>query len=112
MPTAPSSPRGIAIRIMIGITQLSYSAASTRNTKTSDSAKTPLANHCPALVMPYGMGTRICPGKALAELEIRVMLVNIFRAYDVSLVGDFKTEFNFLLGPAAGNVFSFTRRNV
>ena len=52
------------------------------------------------LVVPYGVGKRCCPGKRCAEQMIYIITAKLFRKFDVSLVGDLKAEFNFLLAPS------------
>ncbi len=52
-----------------------------------------------SLVTPFGVGKRACPGKRLAEQEILIMVAKLYRRFDVSIDGDFETEFNFLLAP-------------
>lgn len=52
-----------------------------------------------ALVAPFGVGKRACPGKRLAEQEMYVLVARLFQRYDVALVDEFESEFNFLLAP-------------
>lgn len=41
---------------------------------------------CTALVLPFGGGERVCLGKALAELEIRLLVVGVLRRVHLALV--------------------------
>jgi hypothetical protein len=43
---------------------------------------------CGATLLPFGGGERVCLGKALAELEIRLMVVGLRRALRLELVPD------------------------
>ncbi|KAJ6626777.1 Ecdysone 20-monooxygenase [Pseudolycoriella hygida] len=52
-----------------------------------------------ALVVPFGIGKRTCPGKRFVELELIAVLSKLFSAFDVSYCGELKTEFEFLLVP-------------
>lgn len=52
------------------------------------------------LVIPFGIGKRICPGKRLAEQEVHVIVAKMFQKFSVSLVDEFDVEFNFLLTPS------------
>jgi cytochrome P450/nitrite reductase/ring-hydroxylating ferredoxin subunit len=58
--------------------------------------------HEPAANLPFGSGPRICPGRSLALLEMRVALSSIFKAFDVHRVGaDVVWErFSFTMEPA------------
>ncbi len=58
--------------------------------------------HEPSANLPFGSGPRICPGRSLALLEMRVALSSIFKAFDVQRVGaDVVWErFSFTMEPA------------
>ncbi len=56
------------------------------------------------VVLPFGVGKRACPAKRMAEQMIYVMTAKLFRKFDVSLVGELETEFNWLLAPGALNL--------
>lgn len=43
---------------------------------------------CTALVLPFGGGERVCLGKALAQLEIRLLVVGLLRRVHLALVPD------------------------
>lgn len=43
--------------------------------------------HDPAAHIPFGTGPRICPGRSLALLEMRVVLATLYRTFDVERVG-------------------------
>jgi cytochrome P450/nitrite reductase/ring-hydroxylating ferredoxin subunit len=44
--------------------------------------------HDPSSVIPFGSGPRICPGRALALLEMRVVLATLYRSFEIERVGD------------------------
>jgi cytochrome P450 len=48
----------------------------------------PTTPHDARVHMPFGNGPRICPGRSLALLELRLVLAAIARAYDFTRVGD------------------------
>jgi cytochrome P450 len=43
--------------------------------------------HDPAAHIPFGAGPRLCPGRALAQLESRVALATLFKSFDVEPTG-------------------------
>lgn len=52
--------------------------------------------------VPFGSGPRICPGRSLALLEIRVVLATLLRSFELERVGrreDVGEEFDFTLRP-------------
>lgn len=63
------------------------------------------ANGCPHVAgasMPFGSGPRICPGRSLALLEMRVVLATLVRNFDVERVGsasDVHEHFAFTMSP-------------
>ena len=56
-------------------------------------------NHKANLVMPFGSGKRICPGKRLAEQELHIMVAKIFKNFEMEPVDDLGIEFNWLMSP-------------
>lgn len=58
--------------------------------------------HKAAAHMPFGFGPRICPGRSLALIEMRVVLALLFKSFDVKRVGraeDVRENFQFTMGP-------------
>jgi cytochrome P450/nitrite reductase/ring-hydroxylating ferredoxin subunit len=52
--------------------------------------------------LPFGSGPRICPGRSLALLEMRVVLASVYSAFDVERVGqrhDVKEALSFTMTP-------------
>jgi hypothetical protein len=47
-----------------------------------------LEDGCSVTLMPFGDGERVCLGKSLAELEIRLMVVGLFRKLRLGVIPD------------------------
>ena len=47
-----------------------------------------LENECSLDLMPFGGGERVCLGKSLAELEIRLMVIGLFRELRLEVIPD------------------------
>lgn len=47
-----------------------------------------LDDGCSATLMPFGSGERVCLGKSLAELEIRLMVVGLFSKLHLAVIPD------------------------
>jgi cytochrome P450 len=62
----------------------------------------PDAAHKPNVSLPFGSGPRICPGRTLALLEMRVVLATLVRSFDVERVGPAEAvteRFSFTVSP-------------
>jgi cytochrome P450/nitrite reductase/ring-hydroxylating ferredoxin subunit len=58
--------------------------------------------HDPTVLQPFGSGPRICPGRTLALVEMRVMLATLYKNFDVERVGArqaVKELYSFTVGP-------------
>jgi cytochrome P450/nitrite reductase/ring-hydroxylating ferredoxin subunit len=58
--------------------------------------------HEAATLMPFGSGPRICPGRSLALVEMRVVLATLYASFDVERVGprdDVREELSFTMKP-------------
>jgi len=58
--------------------------------------------HVPGASMPFGSGPRICPGRSLALLEMRVVLATLVRNFDLERVGSadaVREHFAFTVAP-------------
>jgi cytochrome P450 len=58
--------------------------------------------HDPAAHIPFGSGPRICPGRTLALLEMKMVLALLYRSFDVTRVGasaDVRESFSFTMAP-------------
>lgn len=63
--------------------------------------------HDAAASMPFGSGPRICPGRSLALVEMRVLLATLYRSFDVERVGsaeEVREVYAFTVGPSELNV--------
>ncbi len=45
-----------------------------------------IENECSLSLMPFGAGERVCLGKSLAELEIRLMVIGLFRKLQLEVI--------------------------
>jgi len=62
----------------------------------------PSEAHVSAASMPFGSGPRICPGRSLALMEMRIVLATLVRNFDVERVGDadgVREHFAFTMSP-------------
>jgi cytochrome P450/nitrite reductase/ring-hydroxylating ferredoxin subunit len=58
--------------------------------------------HEPSAFMPFGSGPRLCPGRSLALVEMRVALATLFGSFSPERVGarsDVEERFAFAMGP-------------
>lgn len=59
--------------------------------------------HDPSAMIAFGTGPRICPGRTLAMLEMRVVLATLYKSFEVERVGEaaaVKELFSFTVGPS------------
>jgi cytochrome P450/nitrite reductase/ring-hydroxylating ferredoxin subunit len=62
----------------------------------------PTGAHDPAVNLPFGSGPRICPGRSLALVEMKVVLATMLSCFDLERVGaagDVREVFNFTMRP-------------
>lgn len=58
--------------------------------------------HNAAAQMPFGSGPRVCPGRSLSHLEMRVVVSTLLRTFEIERVGDrsgVTEEFSFTVVP-------------
>jgi cytochrome P450/nitrite reductase/ring-hydroxylating ferredoxin subunit len=63
----------------------------------------PTGAHEPSAYFPFGSGPRICPGRSLALLEMKVVLAMLYKNFEVIRQGraaDVRELFAFTMGPA------------
>ncbi|KAL0275932.1 UNVERIFIED_CONTAM: hypothetical protein PYX00_003643 [Menopon gallinae] len=53
------------------------------------------------LVVPFGSGRRMCPGKRFSEQELQVVLAKVVSEFILEFDGDLQLQFEFLLSPQA-----------
>jgi cytochrome P450/nitrite reductase/ring-hydroxylating ferredoxin subunit len=73
----------------------------------------PSGAHDAGAHQPFGSGPRICPGRTLALLEMKLVLAMLYRSFDVERVGaasDVKEAFSFTMMPRGLNVRMKFRR--
>ena len=70
-----------------------------------------LANHSHNLVIPFGSGKRMCPGKRLAEQELYIIAAKLFQNFNIELTEKLELEFNYLLTPAGPIGLQLTERD-
>jgi len=61
-----------------------------------------LDGHVPGASMPFGSGPRICPGRSLALMEMRIVLATLVRNFDVERIGEadgVREHFAFTMSP-------------
>jgi cytochrome P450 len=67
----------------------------------------PPAVHEPRAHLPFGSGPRICPGRSLALLELRLVLATLYHGFEVTRAvpaTDVREEFSFTMFPAGLSV--------
>jgi len=69
-----------------------------------------LENHNRQLVLPFGSGKRMCPGKRLAEQELYIISAKLFQNFNIELTEELELEFNYLLTPAGPIGLKLTER--
>ena len=63
--------------------------------------------HEPSASQPFGSGPRICPGRTLALLEMKLVLATLYKSFDVERVGraeDVRERLQFTMSPTNLNV--------
>src|SRR4029453_7413645 len=75
----------------------------------------PLGAHDPSAHIPFGSGPRLCPGRTLALLEMKLVLATLYRNFDVERhgrVSDVRELFSFTMSPVGLRVRLRARRRV
>jgi cytochrome P450/nitrite reductase/ring-hydroxylating ferredoxin subunit len=69
--------------------------------------------HEPSTHMPFGSGPRICPGRSLALIEMKLLLAMLYSSFDVERVGEgteVREAFAFTMSPVGLRVRLHARR--
>lgn len=64
------------------------------------------------LVIPFGMGKRICPGRRFVEQVLVSLLSNIVREFHFTCIDDLRLQFEFLLAPKGPVAMNFFDQNI
>lgn len=62
----------------------------------------PVGAHEPSAHIPFGSGPRLCPGRTLALLEMKVVLATLYKGFEVTRVGEsaaVRERFAFTMSP-------------
>ncbi|KAJ1527578.1 hypothetical protein ONE63_007542 [Megalurothrips usitatus] len=62
------------------------------------------------LVLPFGCGRRMCPGKRFVEQALQVVVAQTIRDFEVGFEGELGLQFEFLLTPQGPASFTFRDR--
>lgn len=54
-----------------------------------------------SIVLPFGCGKRICPGKKYTELELIILVTKLVRTFKIKYHSEFDRQFEFVLAPKA-----------
>ena len=52
-----------------------------------------------SIVVPFGIGKRICPGKKFTEIQLVILTLKLVRAFKIEYCSPFEQNFEFLLAP-------------
>nr|CAD7585730.1 unnamed protein product [Timema genevievae] len=63
------------------------------------------------LVIPYGCGRRMCPGKRFVDQELHLILAKIVQEFEVKFDGEMGLQFEFFLAPDGPVNFTFIDRH-
>lgn len=54
-----------------------------------------------AIVLPFGCGKRICPGKKFTEQQLMILVIKLVRMFKIKYHSEFDRQFEFILAPKA-----------
>lgn len=52
-----------------------------------------------SIVLPFGCGRRIYPGRKYTEQKLMILVIKIVRSFKIACKGEFKQQFEFVLAP-------------
>lgn len=59
-------------------------------------------NQCSSsIVLPFGCGKRICPGRKYTELELMILTIKLVRSFKIEYKSELDRQFQFVLAPKA-----------
>lgn len=64
-----------------------------------------------SLVLPFGTGKRICPGRKYVELEMTLFIIKLVRAFRIKYHSEYEMNFEFLVVPKSPTDIQFTDRS-
>lgn len=69
-------------------------------------------NQCSSssIVVPFGIGKRVCPGKKFSEIELIILVIKLVRAFQIEYFSPFEQDFEFVLAPKGPVNIKFTDR--
>lgn len=58
-------------------------------------------SHIPgsSIVVPFGCGKRICPGRKYSELELMILVIKLAKNFKFTFKSEFEHQFEFVLAP-------------
>lgn len=54
-----------------------------------------------SIVLPFGNGRRICPGRKFILDELAILLIKLVRSFKIKYYSEFDRQFEFVLAPKA-----------
>ena len=63
------------------------------------------------LVLPFGIGRRMCPGKKFTEIDLELVTGKLCKEFKIQYKSELDTQFQFLLAPKTPIDISFIDRN-
>lgn len=76
----------------------------------TDKTKPSTDLHSPAIVVPFGVGKRTCPGKRFVEMELNLIVAKLIREFEVEFCDEINLQCEFLLAPKASVNILFKSR--
>ncbi|XP_055614215.1 ecdysone 20-monooxygenase [Uranotaenia lowii] len=64
-----------------------------------------------SLVLPFGIGRRMCPGSKIVDIELTIVIAKILQHFEIEYRSDLDTQFQFMLAPKTPIRISFKDRN-
>lgn len=65
-----------------------------------------------SIVLPFGSGKRICPGRKYSEIELMLLVTKLVRNFEISYVSPFEKQFEFVLAPKGPVNIMFRSRDL